>query len=58
MNSSSGSSPAAMASIITTASASPAVKVQPFRRRKSSRATKAVRLLPSMKGWFRAMPSA
>jgi len=34
------------------------VKTQPFSRRNSSSATKAVRLLPSMKGWFCAIPSA
>jgi len=43
-------------SITITQSASLAPSTQPFSARNSSVATKAVRLLPSTKGWLRASP--
>lgn len=51
-------SPEARATHFAMPSSSVAPKAMPFRRRKSSAATKDVRLFPSMNGWFRAIPKA
>lgn len=53
---SSSSAPAAMSTIVPTTSGSEAVMRRPFSPRKTYMAWNAIRLLPSMNGWFRATP--